>query len=64
MRVVCVKYVSWLIDVHVFECEIVGSNGECKQETVHNGLGAVKGISEDLDQGTDGWRMDYGRLAL
>ena len=35
-----------------------------KQETLHNGLGAVKGISEDLDQGIDGWRMDYGRLAL
>jgi hypothetical protein len=35
-----------------------------KQESMRNGSGTVKGISEDLDQGTDGRRMDYRRLAL
>jgi hypothetical protein len=52
------------MDVHVLSVRQSTAMEKVKQESMRNGPGAVKGISEDLDQGTNGWRMDYGRLAL
>jgi hypothetical protein len=41
---------------------MVDGNGE-KVKQVRDGPGVVKSICEGLDRGTEGRRMDHGRLA-